>query len=166
MAVARAAMPSRRPAKLSPSVVVALTLTRASSSSRSSAMRRRMASRWGAMRGASQSRVTSTLPIVPPRARTCLRASATKMLTNVAGADGAKHRVGEGVQGHVGVGMTLKRLGVGDAHAAEPDVVARHEPVHVKALTDAHADSQFGHGEVLRDGEFGIGSTTQNEADR
>ena len=79
VAVARAAMPSRRPVKPRPSVVVALTLTRPSSRPSSSAMRRRMASRCGAILGASHSRVTSTLPIAPPRARTSRRASARKM---------------------------------------------------------------------------------------
>ena len=148
-----AAMPSRRPVKPRPSVVVALTPTRPSSRSSSSAMRRRMASRCGAILGASHSSVTSTLPIVPPRARTSRKASRRKMADaapfqrgSVSGkcwpmspvADGAEQRVRQGVQGHVGVGVALQRMRVGNADAAQPDVVAGHEPVHVEALSRTH----------------------------
>src|SRR5690606_9852670 len=70
VATAWAAMPSRRPAKPSFSVVVALTLTRSAGRSRTSAMRATMAAFNGRRRGASQITVTSTLTIIPPRART------------------------------------------------------------------------------------------------
>src|SRR5437763_1228476 len=59
VATAWAAMPSRRPVKPSPSVVVALTLTRPLSMSAMRAMLVTMASRCGPMRGASQINVRS-----------------------------------------------------------------------------------------------------------
>ena len=45
-------------------------------------------------------------------------------------------RVGERVQGDVGVRMAAESVGVGQAHAAQPDVVAGREGVHVEALAD------------------------------
>ena len=55
-----------------------------------------------------------------------------------------------------------ERMRVGDADAAQPDVVAGHEPVHVEALPGTHvgrlgAGSALGHGEVLRGGELDVG---------
>ena len=93
-------------------------------------MRRRMASRCGAILGASHRMVTSTLPMRAAAARTRRRASARKrcegapfqrgsrvgeVLADVAVADGAEQGVGQGVQGDVGVGVAFERVGVGDA---------------------------------------------------
>jgi hypothetical protein len=55
-----AAMPSRRPTKPMPSLVVALRLTAVGGRSRAAAMRSTMAGTWGAIFGASASRVAST----------------------------------------------------------------------------------------------------------
>src|SRR4051812_13533681 len=67
VAVACAAMPSRRPVNPSPSVVVALTLTRAASRPSVSASRATMAPRCGPTFGRSQMIVTSTWLKRPPR---------------------------------------------------------------------------------------------------
>ena len=48
----------------------------------------------------------------------------------------AVERVGERVQRHVGVRMTLERGGMGDANAAQPHMVAGGEGVDVEALAD------------------------------
>ena len=64
-----------------------------------------------------------------------------EVLADVAGADGAEQRVGERVQGHVGIGVALQGVGVGNPDAAQPDVVAGNEPVHVEALSGAHVGS-------------------------
>ena len=147
-------MPSRRPVKPRPSVVVALTATRAASMPSISAMRARMASRCGAILGASHRMVTSTLPMLPPRARAPgaaasreeevrrrafpARIGVGEMLADVAVADGAEQRVGQRVQRHVGVGMAFERVRVGDSDAAQPDMVAGDQAMHVEALPGAH----------------------------
>ena len=59
------------------------------------------------------------------------------MVADVAFADRAQHRVGQGVQAGVGVGVADQGLVVGDLHAAEPDAVAGPEAVGVEALADA-----------------------------
>ena len=48
-----------------------------------------------------------------------LRISGRKMLTDVAGANGAEEGVGGGMKRHVGVGMADKALAMGDAQTAE-----------------------------------------------
>ena len=58
------------------------------------------------------------------------------MGADVAVAERAVERVGERVQADVGVGMAGEALVVGNAHAAEPDVVAGREGVDVEALAD------------------------------
>ncbi len=95
VAVASAAMPSRRPMKPRRSMVVALTATRAGVVPRSSAMRARMASACGAMRGASASSVTSALTTRPPRAATRPAAWLRKMWLSApfhCGSEGGKCR--------------------------------------------------------------------------
>src|SRR6185437_6840129 len=74
VATAWAARPSCRPVNPSPSVVVALTLTRAMSRASISATRARMASRCGPIFGRSQMIVTSQWTIAPPLLRTRLAA--------------------------------------------------------------------------------------------
>ena len=70
VAVARQATPSPRPAKPSPSVVVALTETRAGSIDAIAATRSRIASRHEPILGPSQMSVASRWAMKPPRART------------------------------------------------------------------------------------------------
>src|SRR6516164_1296173 len=78
VAVAMAAIPSLRPMKPSFSLVVALTATRSSSTPAMAAMRARMASRCGPIRGASQMMVMSRWAMRPPRLRTRSAAKARK----------------------------------------------------------------------------------------
>ena len=59
------------------------------------------------------------------------------MLADVARAQSAQDGVGQRVQGDVGIGMSGQRLVMGDPQAAEIDVVARAEAVHVEAAADA-----------------------------
>ena len=59
------------------------------------------------------------------------------MLADVAVADGAEQRVGQGMQGDIGVGVPLEAMRVRDPHAAQPDVIAGNEAVHVEALAGA-----------------------------
>ncbi len=93
------------------------------------------------------------------------------MLADVRFADRAQQGVGEGVQTAVRVGMPDQALVVADPDAAEPDLVARPEPVGVEALADAGdaglARQGFGHGEILRIGELhqhGIAGDRDNAA--
>ena len=69
-----AAMPSPRPMAPRPSLVVALTATRAAGRPRAAAMRSRMEKTWGAIFGASAMTVASMLLIRAPRARAKLAA--------------------------------------------------------------------------------------------
>ena len=185
VAVARAAMPSRRPVKPRPSVVVALTPTRPTSMPRIAAMRRAHGVAVGRdLRGLAQERHVDIGDAAAP-ARTRRAASARKMceaapfqrgslsgkmLADVAVADGAEQGVGQRVQGDVGVGMAFERVGVGDAHAAQPDMIAGREAVHVEALAGAHvaagaACDWLGHGEVLRRGELAVGVAAGHQRD-
>ena len=50
----------------------------------------------------------------------------------------AIERVGERMQRHVGVRMTLERRGMGDANAAQPYMVAGGKSMDVETLTDPH----------------------------
>ncbi len=62
------------------------------------------------------------------------------------------------MQAGVGVRVAHKALVVRDLHTAEPDPVARPEPVGVEALADSDraglARQRFGHGEILRIGKL------------
>ena len=167
-------MPSRRPVKPRPSVVVALTETRASSMARISAMRRRMAWRWGAILGrfaqdgdvdiadaaALRAHEPQGLAQEEVRGRTLPAwIGIGKVLADVAGADGPEQRIGQRVQRHVGVGVTFQRVGVGELHPAQPEVVAGCEAVDVEALPRAHVRGDagpLGHGQVLRGGELAV----------
>ena len=150
-------------------------------------MRARMASRCGAILGASHRRVTSTLEM-----RAAARAHAArgigqeqvrggalpalvgvgKMLADIAVADGAEQGVGERMQGR-----RRRRSGPRSAwvwgmlHAAQPDMVARGEAVHVEALAGADvraaADGRaVGHGQVLRRRELAVGFAARHQLDR
>ena len=147
-------MPSPRPVKPSFSLVVALTAdavdVNAGEARRCVA---RMASRCGPIRGASQTMVTSRWAMQPPRALNALdgeceeavgrgaaplRIAGRKMRADVAVGERAEDRVGERMQRDVGVGMAGERVRVRDAHAAERDMVAGAERVHVDAGAGAH----------------------------
>ena len=117
-----------------------------------SAMRFRIASRCGPMRGASQTIVTSRCATLPPRLVTRSTANfrnwsdeapfqrgsfGEKVLADVAVGDRAEDRIDERMQRHVGIGMAGQPAVVRDLHAAEPDVIAVAEGVHVEAVADA-----------------------------
>ncbi len=60
-----------------------------------------------------------------------------KMLADIALADGAQDGIGQRVQAGIGIGMAFQRMIVRDLHAAEPDMIARHEAVDVIARSGA-----------------------------
>jgi hypothetical protein len=73
---------------------------------------------------------------------------------DIAGADGSKHRVGQGVEPDISIGMTGKARFVRDLDAANADLIAGCESVHVKALTDANLslscrDQPLGRGDIF-----------------
>ena len=65
-----------------------------------------------------------------------------KMLADIAFADAAQDRVGEGVQAGIGVGMAFQRMVVRHLHAAQPDMIAvarngaRHSPCAVRIIAE------------------------------
>ncbi len=77
------------------------------------------------------------------------------MISDVAGAERAQYCVGERVQPGIGIGMADQRLLVRHAHAAQPDVIAGPERMHVEAL--AGADVGLLRGEVAA-GAIEVGS--------
>ena len=77
------------------------------------------------------------------------------MHADVAVAERAEDGVDQRVQHHVGVGMAGQAARMRDAHAAEHDVIAVAELVHVEAEAGAHVAERgelrgFGAGEILR----------------
>ncbi len=46
------------------------------------------------------------------------------MLADIAGADAAQHRIGQGMQAGIGIGMAFQAVIVRHLHAAEPDMIA------------------------------------------
>ena len=66
------------------------------------------------------------------------RIAVREMLADVAVAHGAEQRVAQRVNHHVAVRVRDDALRMGDAHAAEHDMIARAEGVHVHALSDSH----------------------------
>ena len=67
-----------------------------------------------------------------------MRIAGREMHADVAVGERAEDGVGQRVQDHIGVGMAGERLGVRDLDAAEGDVIARPEGMHVEAGADAH----------------------------
>ena len=57
---------------------------------------------------------------------------------DVVRAHGAEHGVGHGVRQHVRVGVAQKAQLVRDVHAAQDELAALHEPVHVNAQPYPH----------------------------
>ena len=97
-------------------------------------------------------------PMVPTRSRKACRVAQEEIgrgapplgvawgevVSDVSFADRSQKSVSEGMQPRVGVGVTDEAPVVGDLHAAEPQVVARSEPVGVEALPDAHRAHRSG----------------------
>jgi hypothetical protein len=146
-------MPSPRPVKPSFSVVVALTLTCAGVAPRSAASAARIASTWGPMRGRSQMIVMSALARVQPcwssssaQWRRKRRLSAPRHCSSEGGkcvpmspsASAPEDRVAQRVDGDVSIGMGDDAALEGNAHAAQHEVVALAEGVHVEAVADPH----------------------------
>ena len=83
-----------------------------------------------------------------------VRVARREMHADIAGADRAQHRVGQRVQADIGVGMADEAGVVRDRDAADADVVAGAEGMHVEALADPHiaeprCEQPFGGGQVL-----------------
>ncbi len=91
-----------------------------------------------------------------------------KMLADIAGGNTAQHRVGEGMQAGIGVGMAFQAVIMRHFHAAQPDMVALRETMRVIAHGAARfmerrvggATSKspipFRQGEILFRGHFQI----------
>ncbi len=78
--------------------------------------------------------------------------------------------VGERMQHDVGVGMTGERLRMRDADAAERDVIAGTEGVHVDAGAGAHVAKRrklhgFGAREIVRVGDLDVAGLAGKDAD-
>ena len=176
VAVAIAAMPSLRPVKPSCSLVVAFTATRSIDISAISAIRFRIASRCGPMRGASQTMVTIEMrdpaaalghaldrefqELVGRRAAPA-RIVGREMLADVAVGERAEDRVDQRMQRDVGVRMAGQPAVVRNLDAAEPDMIAVAEGVHVEAVAEtqvrqARDPPRLGLGEILVGGELHV----------
>ena len=72
----------------------------------------------------------------------------------------AEQGVGEGMQGHIGVGMAFQAVRVRDGKAAQPDMICRTEAMDVKAQAGANLGQRctgsVGHGQILSRREFAI----------
>ena len=84
-----------------------------------------------------------------------MRVARREMDADIAVAQGPEQRVGERVQDDVAVGMGRDAALVRNAHAAEPDVIAGRESVHVESGADARdkegraaAEAALGLGEI------------------
>ena len=65
------------------------------------------------------------------------RVGVGKVAANIAQRDGAEERIGNRVQQRVGVGMTEQPGCVRDFHAAEYQLAAFNQPMHVVTLPDS-----------------------------
>ena len=112
-----------------------------------------MAARCAAMRGASASTVTSALTSAEPAfvhhrghgaqeqpavGAAIARIGVRKMTADVALAERPQHGIAQRMDHHVAVGVRDDAAVVGNAHAAEHDVVAVAERMHVETLADSH----------------------------
>ena len=149
VAMAKAAMPSPRPVKPSPSLVVAFTPTRPASIPAISAMRARIAlavrrdlrpladERHVEMDDAAAAFAHAAHRVgeeAVGRSALPLRVGGRKVLADIAVADRAEQRVGQRMEADIGVGMADEAPVVRDLDAAEPDGVARAEGMHVETL--------------------------------
>ena len=176
VALAVAAMPSSRPVKPSRSLVVALTATREMLTPVISAMRARMVSRSGPIFGRSQISVTSRLAMRPPRAVTRstayfeevvgrgalpLRVAGRKVRADVAVRQRAENGVDQRMQADIAVGMGEKAACVRHADAADHQMIAVAEGVHVVAgagpdVAEHGAEAGFLADEIFGRGQFHV----------
>ena len=172
VALAVAAMPSSRPVKPSRSLVVAFTATREMLTPVISAMRARMVSRSGPIFGRSQIIVTSRLAMRPPRAVTRstayfrnwseaapfhLRIAGRKVRADIAVGQRAEDGVDQRMQADIAVGMGEKAACVRHAHAADHQMIAVAEGVHVIAGAGPDVAELGGEAGFLADKIFGRG---------
>ena len=153
MATACAAMPSPRPVKPSLSVVVALMLTRLrrDAEDRGDPLDHRRAI--GAdLRPLADDRHVDRSDRTPSLADELggvseklvgggtppARIAGWEMHPDIAGADGAEHRVGQSVETDIGVGVTDEARLMRDVDCRRFERDPRAEGVHVEALTDAN----------------------------
>ncbi len=99
------------------------------------------------------------------------RIARRKMRADIAVGERAENGIDQRMQHHVGVGMPGQPAVMGDAHAAEHDVIAVAKGMHVEAhagadvgkLFDQH---RFGSQEIVGRGEFDVGNFTLESRDR
>ena len=76
------------------------------------------------------------------------------MAADIARAERAEERVGEGVEADVGIGMADQAEPVGQPHAEQHEALARGQPMDVEAEPGARAqralEQALGAGKVLR----------------
>src|SRR6056297_3699993 len=106
----------------------------------------------------------------PARGTLPLRVGRRKMPADVAVGQRAVNRVGQRVHRDIGVGMALQPTVEGNVDAAERDVAARPEAVHVVAVAGAdisHRSSEqgFGAGEILGRGDLEVRVLARNDGD-
>ena len=148
-----AAIPSPRPGNPSPFELVPRTFTRSGGTSRNSAILSRMASRYGAIFGASAMTTASTFPTqsAPPRRVADAgeqlaavrplqrRVRVREKLADGGEPGGAEDRVGDRVQEGVSVRVSLQSRRVWDLDPSETQGAPRRERVRVEADSDAAA---------------------------
>ena len=133
-------MPSPRPVKPRPSVVVALTETRSASTARHRAILARMAAAWVKVSDRVPLRPDEAgdarkqrLAVRPPVGRVRVR----EMGPDVAQGERAQKRVTDGVQQHVRVAVPQQSFFMGYFHAADDAVAARYQFMNVKTGADS-----------------------------
>ena len=92
------------------------------------------------------------------------------MLADVAVGERAEDRIDERMQRHVGVGMAGQPAVVRDLHAAEHDVIAVAEGVHVEAVAEpqvgeARDAPRLGPGEILGGGQLHVAAFAREHRD-
>ena len=132
--------------------------TRSASISNSSGNAPRIASRCGPMRGLTDDGEIDVGHLAAPGARAVPPRSRTGGRTPPASAGSAvgkswpisprpprraAHRSGH-AGGHIGVRVALQAGAVWDANATQPDVIARHRAMHIKAGPGAHVGQGVG----------------------
>ncbi len=60
------------------------------------------------------------------------------MLADVAEARRAEQRVADGMQQHIGIGVAVEPFRVLDLDAADDQLAAKHQRMHIEALADSH----------------------------
>ena len=146
---ALAAIPSPRPVKPMPSVLVAETATQAGSTPSAAAITaaepRRLGDGDGMGRGDREPGLAGELGAAAEQVGAADAPPALvgggEVESDVAEARGAEDRVAEGVTDRIAVGVALEAGVVGHDDPAEHERPARHQPVGVDAVADAHRAS-------------------------